>query len=235
MFPDAKWVVITRPVEEVRKSCETIQFPFSDFTDKLKKIIDTKEVLKVKFSEVFDKANLIGEFFYEDWECPQWRLDQFREANIQLNWDGASKRFRVPDNLKSVDVVTPTKLEYYRTISEIVNKDPYVIRFLEQARDVSCLYRSLDQGKPIDVSKTKDLLEAITVEWPINPFLQRFSSSISPALAASIEKYSNDPNIRCPVEDLATVITFLFRGREGVKEWMPKIRRLSARILKETK
>ena len=35
-FPEAKWVVITRPPKEVEESCKAINFPFVDFTNNLK-------------------------------------------------------------------------------------------------------------------------------------------------------------------------------------------------------
>ena len=45
-FPDAKWVVITRPPKEVEESCKAINFPFVDFTDKLKQLMASRKVLK---------------------------------------------------------------------------------------------------------------------------------------------------------------------------------------------
>ena len=50
---------------------------------------------------------------------------------------------------------------------------------------------------------------------------------------ASWEKYRNDPEARhCPIDiQLLTTVCYIFKGNDGVKEYMPKIRELSDRIL----
>jgi len=125
-------------------------------------------------------------------------------------------------------------MEYYRLAKEIVNGDQYAIRFLEQAREGSELYRRLDKGLPIDVVKAKELLVAMGTEWTISPFVRNFSASLAPALAGCLEKYNNEPLEHCPVDtDLLSVVTFIFKGNDGVKEYMPKVRALSDKILQE--
>lgn len=234
-FPDAKWVLITRNIEDVKKSCDTINFPLADFTKSLEKLTKVKQVLKVQFKDLFNRADEIGTYIYEDWDCPTWRKDLLKDLNVQLHWGRVSEQFKVPDNLKQVVTMTPARIEFLRLVEEIVNKDPCAMRFCVQVHEVAHLYRNLDQGNAIDINKAKDLLEAITIEWPINTFLQRFASTLSPVLSSCIEEYNNNKSLdTCPIDlSLMNAVVFIFRGREGVKEWMPKIRKLSDKILKE--
>lgn len=235
VFPAAKWVVITRSAEDVRKSCETINFPFVDFTQQLKTIIIKKDPLKVPFVEMFDRADEIGRFLFEDWDCPAWRKSQLKSLNVQLHWGRVSDQFRVPEILKKVDTLTPTKMEYLRLVKEIVKDDPHAVRFLVTARDASELYRQLKEGRAVDVDKALGVLESMATEWLISPFVKNFSNALAPALMSCLEKYQNEKHLEhCPVDvDLLTVVTYIYQGNEGVKQYMPKVRELSDKILKE--
>lgn len=234
-FPDAKWVVITRPVEEVKEACEKIHFPFVDFTSNLKKLMDSRKVLKVPFKTMFKRANEIGAYIYPEWECPKWRLAQLTSLNVQLHWGRVSDQFKVPEVVKELESMTPDKMSYYKLIREIVNEDPNAMRFVTQARDASELFRRLDQGKPLDIKKAMDTLEVMATEWLISPFVHQFSQSLVPAIVGALEKYRTDPvGKHCPIDiDLLTTVTYIFRGNDGVKEFMPKVRELAERIAKE--
>lgn len=234
-FPEAKWVVITRPPKEVEESCKNINFPYVDFTKQLQILMGSRKVLKVPFSKMFDRADEIGRFLYEDWSCPSWRKAQLKDLNVQLHWGHVSQQFRVPEVLNEAESMTPTKMEYFNLIKEITGGDVYAIRFMSQARYGSELYRRLDQGKPVDVKRAKELLEAVCTEWLLNPFVKNFSTALAPAMATCIEKYNNQPDLEhCPIDvDLVSTVTYIFKGNDGVKEYMPKIRELSDRILQE--
>ena len=82
---------------------------------------------------MFDKADEIGRFLYEDWSCPSWRKAQLKSLNVQLHWGRVSEQFKVPETLKDADTLTPSKIEYLRLLKEIVNNDPYAMRFMTQA------------------------------------------------------------------------------------------------------
>jgi hypothetical protein len=234
-FPDAKWVLITRPQEEIEASCKNIKFPLVDFTQRLKILINSREVLKVPFKEMFDRADEIGRYIHADFKCPSWRKSQLKILNVQLNWGRVSDQFQVPQIIKEVDTLTPNKMAYFKLVREICNDDPHAVRFLAQARDASELYRRLNEKKPIDIEKAKETLEAMATEWLVSPFLRNFSQAIAPAVMAALEKYQNEKDLEyCPIDiDLLTVLTYIFRGNEGVKEYMPKVRELSDKILKE--
>lgn len=233
-FPEAKWVVITRPESEVKEACKNLDMPLADFSKSFQKLIKDKKPLKVPFAQLFDKADEIGRYIYEDWQCPKWRKDLLKGLNVQVHWGKVSEQFKVPANLKDIETLTPDKIAYYDLVKEICNGDAYAIRFLSQARDASELYRQLDQGKPIDVKKAKDLLESMATEWVLSPFLRNFGASIVPALVAALEKYRSEKLTHCPIDtDLVTAVTYIFKGNDGVKEYMPKVRELSAKILKD--
>src|SRR6266576_3528189 len=120
-FPEAKWVIITRPVQEVIKACEKIQFPFTDFTKHLDKLMKTREVLKVPFKQLFDRADEIGRFISPDWNSPAWRKHELKKLNVQVNWGQVSDQFKVPAILKEVETLTPNKMAYYKLVQEITN------------------------------------------------------------------------------------------------------------------
>lgn len=235
VFPEAKWVLITRPPDDVRKSCDTIQFPYMDFTAKLRSLLLKKDALKVPFVEMFDRADEIGRYLFDDWSCPSWRKGQLKSLNVQLHWGRVSEQFRVPAVLHQVDAMTPTKMEYYRLVKEICNDDPHAVRFLAQARAASELYRRLKEGKAVDIDSALETLEAMASEWLISPFVRNFSNVLAPALVSCLEKYRNQKDLEhCPIDvDLLTVVTYIYRANNGVKEYMPKVRELSDKILKE--
>ena len=233
-FPDAKWVVITRPQAEVEEACKNLDMPLADFTKNFQKLNKEKQPLKVPFSKLFTEADKIGRYLYEDWECPKWRRDLLKGLNVQVHWGKVSDQFKVPANLKDIETLTPNKIAYFDTIKEITGGDAYAIRFLSQARDASELYRQLDQGKPIDVKKAMNLLEAMATEWVLSPFLKTYGATIVPALVAALEKYRSETLTHCPIDtDLVTAVTYIFKGSDGVKEFMPKVRELSAKIIGE--
>jgi hypothetical protein len=234
-FPDAKWVLITRPIEDVKASCQKLDFPLTDFTTHLARLCNSREVLKVPFKEMFDRADEIGRWIYPKWKCPVWRKEELKRLNVQLHWGRVSDQFKVPAIIKDIDTITPSKMEYYRLVREICNNDTYAVRFLAQAREASELYRRLKEGKAIDLLSATATLEAMATEWIISPFVRNFSASLAPALMAAIEKYHNQKDLEhCPIDiDLLTTVTYLYRGNDGVKEFMPKVRELSDRILKE--
>jgi len=97
VFPEAKWVVVTRTPRDVVKSCQTIKFfPVTDFTKHLQTVMSQKKVLRIPFEELFDRADEIGRFIYPDWECPTWRKQELKKLNVQLHWGRVSDQFRVP-------------------------------------------------------------------------------------------------------------------------------------------
>jgi hypothetical protein len=234
-FPQSKWVVITRPPQEVKEACDAIGFPIGDWTEHLKRLLSKKDVLKVPFVKMFDRADEIGRYLYDDWSCPSWRKAQLKDLNVQLHWGRVSEQFRVPEVLNEAPAVTPTKMKYYDLIAEITGGDLHAIRFLHQARGLSELYRRLDTTKPIDVKQALELLEATTTEWLISPFVRSYSASLAPAIMGCIEKYRNQSDLEhCPIDvDLLTTVTYIFKGNDGVREYMPKVRALSDKILSE--
>jgi hypothetical protein len=233
-FPDAKWVVITRPETEVRKACQNLNMPLSDFTNNFQKLSKEKKPLKIPFSQLFDRADEIGRYVYEDWQCPSWRTDMLKGLNVQVHWGKVSEQFKVPSNIKEVAALTPNKMAYIDLVKEICNNDANTVRFLSQARTASEVYRALNEGKPIDVEKTKNLLESMATEWVISPFLRTFGASIVPAIVSALEKYRSEELKHCPIDtELVTAVTYIYRGNDGVKEYMPKVRELSDKILKE--
>ncbi len=233
-FPDAKWVVITRPQQEVEEACKNLNMPLSDFTKNFQKLSKEKNPLKIPFSKLFDEADKIGRYIYEDWQCPKWRKDLLKGLNVQVHWGKVSDQFKVPENLKHADALTPNKMAYCDLMKEICNNDMNVVRFLVQARQASEIYRALNEGKPIDVGQTKDLLEAMATEWVISPFLRNFGASIVPSFVSALEKYRSENLSHCPIDtELVTTVCYIFRGNDGVKEFMPRVRELSDKILKE--
>jgi hypothetical protein len=236
VFPDAKWVLVTRPAQEVEKACKTINFPIIDFTKHLEKLLSSRKVLKVKFKDIFNKADEIGRYIYTDWECPKWRKDALKDLNVQIHWGRVSEQFKVSEVFTDTPTLTPAKIEYLRLIKEIVNDDPHAMRFLSQAREASELYRRLDQNKAIDVKKAKETLEAMATEWLVSPFVKNFSASLAPAIVTALEKYLSSNMESCPIDtELVAVVTYIFRGNDGVKQFMPMVRELSNKILEEAK
>lgn len=234
VFPTAKWVLITRPMKEVKESCKTIDFPLADFTDNLKRLTETRDVLKIQFKDIFDKADTIGRYIYPDWECPKWRKDSLKDLNVQIHWGRVSEQFKVPKVLPDTQVVTPAKMAFHRLLKEITAEDPHALRFLAQARDASELYRGINESTPIDTKRAKETLEAMATEWLVSPFVTRFSSALAPSIASALEKYQNNDIKHCPIDiDLVSVVTYIFRGNDGVKQYMPKVRELSEQILRE--
>ena len=181
---------------------------------------------------MFDKADEIGRFLYEDWSCPSWRKAQLKALNVQLHWGRVSNQFRVPEALLQADNMTPAKMEYLRLLKEIVNGDTHAMRFITQLQFGSELYRRLDQNRPIDINKAKEVLEASCTEWLVNPFVRNFYASLAPVISGSIEKYNNSHQVHCPIDiDLLSAVCFIY-GKD-TKEFMPRIRSLSDQILQE--
>ena len=234
-FPDAKWVIITRPAKDVEQACSNINMPLADFSSHISALVKEKDVLKVPFKSLFSRADEIGRFIDSDWSCPAWRKNALTRLNVQVHFGKVSNQFRVPEVVKDIDVINPTKIEYYDLVKEVVNNDPYAIRFLHQARNAAELYRKLDQGKPIDIEKAKETLESLATEWAVSPFLLNFGKSVVPSIVSALEKYRNEKTItHCPIDtELLTAVTYIFKGNEGVKEYMPKVRELSDKILGE--
>lgn len=233
-FPEAKWVLITRPAAEVQEACKKIDFPLADFGKQLKKL-QNREMLKVPFSELFDRAEEIGGYISKKFHSPACRKKELKKLNVQVNWNNVSEQFKVPAILKQVTGLTPNKIAYYDLVKEITNNDAYAIRFLSQARDASELYRQLNEGQPIDLQKAKDTLEAMATEWVVSPFLRNFGASVVPAIVSALEKYRHEKGLtHCPIDtELVTAVTYIYKGNDGVKEFMPKVRALSEKILKE--
>ena len=234
VFPEAKWVVVTRNPKDVEESCNAINFPFHDWTDNLKKLMSTRDVLKVPFSKIFTDADKIGKFIYDDWSCPGWRKSQLKDMNVQVHFGRVSEQFKVPEVLNEVPALTPSKMEFLRLLKDIVKNDQHAMRFVTQAMRVSELYKQLDQGKPVDIKGAKSVLEEISTEWMISPFVRNFSGTLSSAIASAIEKYSNTSDrSHCWLDlDLLSSVVYHFQGLDGSKEYMPKIRALSDKIQK---
>jgi hypothetical protein len=234
VFPEAKWVLITRPEKDVQEACKNLNMPMADYSKQLGKLIKEKNPLKVPFSKLFDEADEIGRYIYENWQCPPWRQEMLKKLNVQVHWGKVSEQFKVPAVIKEIDALTPNKIAYYDLAKEICNDDIYAVRFLAQARAASELYRQLNEGKPIDVKKAKDTLEAMATEWVVSPFLRTYGQSIVPSLVSALEKYRSGDVKHCPIDtELLTAVTYIFRGNDGVREYMPRVRDLSDKILKE--
>jgi len=233
-FPDAKWVIITRAQKDVEESCKNLNWPITEFSSNFQKLTQDKNPLKVSFTKLFDKADEIGRYIYEDWECPKWRKDLLKKLNVQLHWGKVSEQFKVPEVLLQADVMTPAKMEFIKLLKEIVNNDPNAVRFVIQVQAASELYKRLDKGRPVDIQLAKETLSNMATEWLISPFVRNFSASLAPSIARAIESYTNNNPVNCPIDiDLITTVTYIFRGNDGVKEFMPRVRELSDKILKE--
>lgn len=233
-FPEAKWIFITRPAKDIKESCKALDFPLADVSKQIKKL-QNREMLKVPFSEIFDRADEIGGYISKKFHSPIWRRNMLKDINVQLHWGRVSEQFKVPEVIDKIEALTPDKIAYYDLVKEITNGDPLAIRFLSQARDASNLYLQLNEGKPIDIEKAKDTLEAMATEWVVSPFLRNFGGSIVPSIVSALEKYRNEKSLaHCPIDtELLTAVTYIFRGNDGVKEYMPKVRELSDKILKD--
>jgi hypothetical protein len=77
----------------------------------------------------------------------------------------------------------------------------------------------------------------MATEWMVSPFVRTYFASLAPAIISCLETYQHQPNLEhCPVDvGLVTAVTYILRGKEGVDQFMPKVRELSDRILKEKK
>jgi hypothetical protein len=88
-----------------------------------------------------------------------------------------SDQFKVPENIKEADAMTPAKIEFLRLIKEMTNDEPNAMTFLRQAMDYSELSKRIDQGKAFNRRACGNNARAVCHEWMINPTVLYLTST----------------------------------------------------------
>lgn len=136
-------------------------------------------------------------------------------------------------------VLSDTCQEYLAAVKELC-RDEFAFVFMRQLIDAALVWDHYSDGDALDPAMMDRTMLALMTEWPINPFLKKYSECLVPVLVGAISAWKHSYNGGVS-KDLAyevyattpAAIAFILGGNDRVNEHMPKIRELVTKMKDE--
>ena len=119
----------------------------------------------------------------------------------------------------------------YEIMREVCADRMDAYEWFVQSNDASAVWDHVVDGDPIDKTQVDMLFEAMLLRWPQNMFWREYGTVLGPVIACCISAWrwsDREPGGRVKawdaVTEVACAVTFILRGMDGVKRWMPEFR-----------
>jgi hypothetical protein len=123
-----------------------------------------------------------------------------------------------------------TAEELGRLALEVAAGDPHALRFCLSLSPIASTWDHVTDGDPIDVAAADAAFQAMVLDWPINPFVRTYATTLVPAMAAAISAWrcSTLPGCRIKAYDVLSevwsAVAFILGGMARVNAVMPQVR-----------
>lgn len=235
-FPDAKWVLIDRPHEEVERSCRNIGVS----TDSLY-ILQTKLeelrgklgtfALNVPFHSLNSSVHEIARFVNPSWVNPVAR----HEMLIRMNVQALPGNDPVKDNRHMIEPLTfaPSTQDYLNVLREMTMGDDYAFSILNDVIHIALVWDHVFDRDGLNVQLFNRVMTTLITEWPINPFMQKYGPYITPTFSSAINAWLCSYEPGAPKQwayqvyaEVPAAVAFALGGNARVQAFMPRIRAL---------
>lgn len=242
-FPDAKWIIIERNYTDVQASLKKMGLNVDTFVvqTKLEELRGKKNPLVVPFATLDESIKDIAKYINPDWQLNQVRHEMLLRFNIQVTPEQIQKDIQgkilpIPEPIKLAD----TSQEYLNLVREMCGNEPMAFEWFQQLVYASLTWDHLKDGDAVNMPLLDRVMTALLTEWPNNPFLKKFSASLTPTMVSSITawKFSYHPESSRDLaysvySDVPAAMAFCIGGNELVDYYIPKIRELVLQMRKQ--
>lgn len=193
-YPEATWVVVNRPVEDVCKSQaaafpnHTLELAFiRALADKLKEL-DSLDHYAATFDMLEREEVCMGIWdacLGLPWDSQRWKLlDNFRiTVMAEKAVQSVHPNLRRAISRSTKDNPTLHHTRYMALLQSMCSNDPMAYAWLCQVFDLALTLDHLVDNDPLDVERAEACIESVLLNWPFNQFYQRNSAMLAPVLS----------------------------------------------------
>lgn len=232
-YPQAKWVVIRRPFEDVLKSGRRAfpQFVISRTVLKeaqtcLLQLEFQLKPLVVEYDDVNDRLNDIAN------HCcvvvPSWRQQTLKELNVQIHLPTAMT-MGSPVWMPRSSEQERLSVKYVEAIREMCGENTAAFHWLYECLKMALTWDHLIDKDPVDPVTLNEVFHACLVNWPVNPFFTQNGHYLVPTIYNAILAWRSG-NAYQVYTDLPLAVALLIGGPALAESWSPKIRTIVKQI-----
>lgn len=248
-FPEAKWFIVNRPIDEVHASCQRVGL--ADMS--------TLEMLARKLEELRGRVNVVHEFTFDRMGAfqvaqeamaflgigiPSYRLELLESMNVQTHAPAALAKIAT---MRPEDVCAAEPLElseanqrYLAAVRGLCDRQPQAFAWFLCVLELATVWDHCIDGDGVSPAMADRVFTAVTTEWPLNEWWLTHRAALVPALVAarSAWRWSNRADApKFKAYDLYTelpaVMAWLIGGNALVETALPTIRECALALLEE--
>lgn len=239
MFPDAKWVVIDRKIEDVRKSCQRVGVPevgLEKLHENLSELCKELTPWYVDYERLDDNIHGLWAYLFPSVPFPEDRYAMLRQMYV----DTVPQKVEMHPKLRTLitpesSVMTPLHYEYAETLKAMCGQDVHAYTWLLQLMEVCLTWDHIVDGDPLDVQMAERSFEAMLLEWPLNPFWNRAKEFLAPVMSNAIAawRFGQRTKEYDVYTEVPCAVAFILGGTPLVKQFSTKIREISKQMIEE--
>lgn len=246
-YPNAKWVIIDRPVTEVVASLKKLQVPVDDklfiVHHKIGELKLKTSPLVVHFRFLDSAIKDVAKFINPGWTCPDVRHKMLTGLNVQSK--STVKDFQaIPEvnpNSKAAEPCVPTEAEtaYFKVLQEICGGNELAYRWLNQAMQCATIIDHVSDGDLINSQQFDAITKGVLLEWGLNSFFMKFAPNLIPVMSASLSAWQHATGDMRRVKhydiytEVPCAVAFVLGGQERVDRFSPRLRSLVEQLMQE--
>lgn len=243
-FPEAKWIIIDRPVKEVEDAIRALGVK-PDIHAQVVKLAELREKVQplvIPFNQLDDSLTALTKLVHPTWSNPPARTSMLLEMNVQMDVDlGKSQLHTTEFDVKAEPpVLSQAHQAYQGLLWDMCQPNQSAFVFLVQVIGAALTWDHLIDDDAVDKGLLDQVFKSMFTEWPINPFVVQFGQSLVPTISSCISdwqySYMDGASKDCAYSiytDLPAAVAFILGGQQKVDQFMPRIRRLVAKLREE--
>lgn len=233
-IPDARWVIIRRPLAECQESFKRehgLDVCLWDHKRLVDDAIHYLQPLVVDFEDIDDRADTIAEYCIPGWVRDPIRTNLLKTWDIQLTREALFSGSDLVKKSGLLDHVekprfSPAAQQFSQLMGEILYNAEALKWWNQLLETVDVLDHTVD-GDGQDNERTIRVFKALTMEWPTNSFFLRNSSVLIPVMSAAVSAWQSGGEKEYDVyTEVSNALIYILHGQEGVDRYMPGIRAL---------
>lgn len=239
-FPEAKWVVILRDVQEANESYHKA---FPKLTTDLHGWTRMYEALKelsvkgtnccvINYEELDteEACNAIHEFCLgRPMDVERWKLlHELRVTAVAEKARTSLAPWAKLELIRQADPQNDGDRLWYALLSEICAGKPLgeaALQWLQDLVDVAMTWDHVVDEDPVNKLVADRAFESVLLKWPFNPFWAKFSTVLTPMLSNAVAAWRDGARVRhydCFGEP-ALAVAFLLGGPEHVQRFSKRV------------
>lgn len=246
-YPKAKWVVVTRPHDQVIASLKRLGVSIDDRLNtidcKIGELRLKVKPLVVPFPSLDFTIKDIAHFVNPSWECPKWRHDMLIGLNVQSRLTNADL-LKIPainplSEKAEPMQVTQTQDDYFKLLQEICGDNKLAYGWLWQAIEVASIVDHVMDGEIIDLRHFDMVMKGVLLEWGLNEFFLKNSRYLLPTMSAALSAWQHATGEMKRVKhydiytELPCAVAFMRGGQPLVDQFSPRLRSLVEQLMIE--